>query len=215
MHVDPLRYDAGDFNLFRFVGNGPVGDVDPSGLSPDAWHKYKRGVERREAIVATDGSIKTQINEMAFPCQKAKDKVYSAVMELVKIARQRWSGMTGFFGDCEKWQQAYLLKMENVIARLRKEGIVGCAFEVDAVSWTNDFTGGLAGHAAIRLQFMNGKNFYLDDGNKGGLDQVFVDDELPNWRYSPDAPAKALFILDYGISAKCKKAKTCLDHLCD
>jgi RHS repeat-associated protein len=37
--TDPLGFDAGDVNLYRFVGNGPTNRVDPSGLSwlSDAW----------------------------------------------------------------------------------------------------------------------------------------------------------------------------------
>ena len=30
--LDPIRYDAGDANLYRFVGNDPAGAVDPTGL---------------------------------------------------------------------------------------------------------------------------------------------------------------------------------------
>lgn len=30
---DPMRYGAGDINLYRFVGNNPFGSLDPSGMS--------------------------------------------------------------------------------------------------------------------------------------------------------------------------------------
>ncbi|OWK34780.1 RHS repeat-associated core domain-containing protein [Fimbriiglobus ruber] len=33
---DPVGYDAGDPNLYRFVGNDPTDLVDPSGLAPEA-----------------------------------------------------------------------------------------------------------------------------------------------------------------------------------
>ncbi len=32
--IDPLRYGAGDADLYRFVGNGPIDRTDPSGLEP-------------------------------------------------------------------------------------------------------------------------------------------------------------------------------------
>ncbi len=32
MSADPLRFEAGDYNLYRYVGNEPVGRMDPSGL---------------------------------------------------------------------------------------------------------------------------------------------------------------------------------------
>jgi RHS repeat-associated protein len=31
---DPIGFNAGDANLYRYVGNGPVNGVDPSGLVP-------------------------------------------------------------------------------------------------------------------------------------------------------------------------------------
>jgi RHS repeat-associated protein len=34
MNPDPLGFAAGDSNLYRYVGNDPTGDVDPSGLLP-------------------------------------------------------------------------------------------------------------------------------------------------------------------------------------
>jgi hypothetical protein len=187
---------------------------------------------KRKAEEETDASLRKRVNEMDWlPCQKAKDKVYAALMELVKIAREPWNGVagetpfggtsaggiTGFFGDCEKWQEVYLGKMANAIARLRKEGIIGCAFEVDGVAWSNDLTFGAGGHAAIRIQFKDGTNIYVDDGNRGGLDHVFVDDELP-WWYAliPEAPVHIAFVLDHDIKAKCARSgKKCVDHLCE
>jgi RHS repeat-associated protein len=32
LQEDPIRFAAGDSNLFRYVGNNPVGDTDPTGL---------------------------------------------------------------------------------------------------------------------------------------------------------------------------------------
>jgi len=37
IELDPIGFDAGDNNWYRFVGNGPTGNVDPSGLVP--WHE--------------------------------------------------------------------------------------------------------------------------------------------------------------------------------
>ena len=34
MSADPLRFEAGDYNLYRYVGNEPVGRMDASGLAP-------------------------------------------------------------------------------------------------------------------------------------------------------------------------------------
>ena len=32
LSADPLRFEAGDYNLYRYVGNEPLGRMDPSGL---------------------------------------------------------------------------------------------------------------------------------------------------------------------------------------
>jgi RHS repeat-associated protein len=37
--IDPLRYGAGDADLYRIEGNGPVDRTDPSGLAPDLTNK--------------------------------------------------------------------------------------------------------------------------------------------------------------------------------
>jgi RHS repeat-associated protein len=38
IELDPIGFSAGDNNWYRFVGNGPVGRVDPSGLLSFWWH---------------------------------------------------------------------------------------------------------------------------------------------------------------------------------
>ena len=38
IELDPIGFDAGDNNWYRFVGNGPVGRVDPSGLWLTGYH---------------------------------------------------------------------------------------------------------------------------------------------------------------------------------
>jgi len=41
MSEDPLRFDAGDTNLYRYVGNGPGNGVDPSGMFVDSYGTYR------------------------------------------------------------------------------------------------------------------------------------------------------------------------------
>jgi RHS repeat-associated protein len=47
IEVDPLRFAAGDTNLYRNIGNGPVNTTDPTGmvapLPPDGWSLTLRG----------------------------------------------------------------------------------------------------------------------------------------------------------------------------
>jgi RHS repeat-associated protein len=47
IELDPIGFDAGDNNWYRFVGNGPTGNVDPSGLVP--WHeKWSPDLTKKE-----------------------------------------------------------------------------------------------------------------------------------------------------------------------
>jgi len=38
---DPIEFESGDFNHYRYVGNDPVNYVDPSGLLPSAEILWK------------------------------------------------------------------------------------------------------------------------------------------------------------------------------
>ena len=43
---DPMGFDAGDSNLYRYVNNGPTGATDPSGLQEPAFNFDGRGIGR-------------------------------------------------------------------------------------------------------------------------------------------------------------------------
>lgn len=47
---DPIGFQAGDNNFYRFVGNGPVGRNDPSGLAPGFWSNYFYYLTRPRAM---------------------------------------------------------------------------------------------------------------------------------------------------------------------
>ena len=40
---DPLQFNAGDSNLYRYVNNAPTNATDPSGFKPDRLSPYKKG----------------------------------------------------------------------------------------------------------------------------------------------------------------------------
>ncbi len=44
LQTDPIRFSAGDVNLYRFVGNGPVNGRDPMGLLADAYFNIAQGL---------------------------------------------------------------------------------------------------------------------------------------------------------------------------
>ena len=65
--TDPIGFEAGDTNLYRYVGNGPVNGVDPKGLYVDSvtqtfWQLIAKGrineaIALLEVTVAAGGSI--------------------------------------------------------------------------------------------------------------------------------------------------------------
>jgi hypothetical protein len=48
---DPKEFDAGDENLYRYVGNGPVNASDPTGCVEDPFYTYMKGEGHRDPRV--------------------------------------------------------------------------------------------------------------------------------------------------------------------
>ena len=225
MTNDPIGFKGKDVNLRRYITNMPLNKCDPTGLIPPdppyGWFYEERKLlmevqaeDNAKQLASTDAALKAMIQLLDLPCQKAKDMTLAAINELVQIARQTTTGAVGLFGDCDNWQNTALSKMHNVIQKYRKAGVIGRVFDVDGVSWGNSYTFGWAGHNAVRIQFFDGTNIYLDDSNRGGVDRVFVDSEIPS-RYTPLMPVKAFFVLDHQLRNKCKTSgKKCWEYLC-
>jgi RHS repeat-associated protein len=65
IQLDPIGFQAGDNNLYRFLKNGPTGKVDPSGLCPEssdslASPKVSGGNTNQRTIVARSFSSTTK-----------------------------------------------------------------------------------------------------------------------------------------------------------
>ena len=62
---DPIRYRAGDINLYRFVGNNPYGRVDPFGLTPrgfDSTNELKAYCSKIGVAGETEGCASSDFN---------------------------------------------------------------------------------------------------------------------------------------------------------
>ena len=54
---DPIEFEAGDFNFYRYVSNDPVNYTDPSGLRPvGGGHGYKRKMKAYQVPTSIDSN---------------------------------------------------------------------------------------------------------------------------------------------------------------
>ncbi len=77
MSRDPIGFGGGDWNLYGYVGNGPIGAVDPSGERSCNSDREVCGANLNKWIV---GEIKVQI-----PAALAFDKRYGATHDQIPI----------------------------------------------------------------------------------------------------------------------------------
>ena len=82
---DPIGFAAGDNNWYRFVGNGPTGKVDPSGLCElgnvyDSYGRMGADLERdrlRNLANASDGAAQTQLFMQLFAGRAGVHDLYA------------------------------------------------------------------------------------------------------------------------------------------
>jgi len=79
LQEDPIGFDAGDINLYRYVGNSPTNATDPSGLQPPAygtrpfWQTEPRsfldisGSRDRDLVMRAIASVDTQFRLSTIP----------------------------------------------------------------------------------------------------------------------------------------------------
>jgi len=67
--TDPIGFDAGDTNLYRFVGNGPVNAVDPSGLEESfgnsgwwPWNWLDDTIDDAQTIINAGSTVDDNFN---------------------------------------------------------------------------------------------------------------------------------------------------------
>jgi hypothetical protein len=101
--VDPLGFDAGDSNLYRYVNNGPISKADPSGLDFIA-------VGRRD--VKGTGGMFTHLSIAFFKSsRKARDRFYKSAFQQKDSTFSRIQGLellasSGWRAKCA-WEESY------------------------------------------------------------------------------------------------------------
>jgi uncharacterized protein RhaS with RHS repeats len=204
---DPIGFEAGDANLYRYVGNGPTNAVDPTGLK-GAGPAYG-------ACNAVHGMV-----DGLHWAREKKSRIEYFLFQLIVAAQFKWPHWTGTFGSCDKWVAEYFKRVQPLMTEISQEKL---PINVKKVDWSSI---GLAGHTAVQIrveddfQYLHAHpeatdgtfTIYLDDGNVGEADHVFVDAEIPwyytpvnnnwpNWNYSPAADGKPLTAVEAGVES--------------
>ena len=71
--TDPIGFDAGDFNLYRYLGNEPVKGLDPSGLEEEstqgsglwAWNWFDDTIDDAKTIINAGATVDDNFNRNA------------------------------------------------------------------------------------------------------------------------------------------------------
>jgi RHS repeat-associated protein len=75
LQTDPIQFDAGDVNLYRYVGNQVILWSDPLGLAgPSAPVILALGPAVCAKIAACRNAVKRMVKELAEECKKVKCK---------------------------------------------------------------------------------------------------------------------------------------------
>jgi RHS repeat-associated protein len=95
LQTDPIRFDAGDVNLCRYVSNNPINLVDPDGLQPG-----RRGGRRNNGSAWND--FKDQYDKMREANWKNSDK-YFHCMANCEAAKKGHSKGAKQLSDMREW----------------------------------------------------------------------------------------------------------------
>lgn len=210
IQIDPIRFDAADANFYRYVGNSPVGNVDPTGrqiMNPRGSYGTKGGrpgsycrgggsslqmwaqmieQKKRECLKAMSYWKKFVADVLACQtcCPKEdKEKVLGILSDILDAACSVPAGATGFFGGCEPWLDRYEEKIRGLRDKL-DDSFSHCV-KVEYWAWKyKGFEWTNWGHNALRISFCDHMEIYVDDGNHGGLTHVFGRDGVP-FNYVP------------------------------
>jgi hypothetical protein len=169
--------------------------------------------DKAEAFFQNDKLIANMIDQMDLTAED-KEKVKEEIQLVLDHSRFTWQEWKGPLGGCVAWQQAFWDRASEVNTRERPAAqkrweTMSKYFQVSSAHWDvypHQVWYGMAvnpmittmcipsvygfaaypgpGHNAIRIEFRNGNVIYIDDGNLGGDDQVFIESEIP-YTYVP------------------------------
>ncbi len=143
---DPIGFEAGDENLYRYVGNDVVGEVDPSGLEPSGLRIKTRKTGNRdvrtvEVMSRSDSTQSTRVGTLHLKSRTVTKVVpggrqlripYKVLYDAVHRDR---GGSTSFFGSLftkrskyvradwtqEEWNQWFGRQTQVKVRKIRDE----------------------------------------------------------------------------------------------
>jgi len=188
--LDPLRYAAGDVNLYRVVFNAPTVYTDPSGLqfhgtagtmSPES-HRQLAEMFERLGKAARQERARIQSNIAAFreacKANNIDPKIGESILDACLTTSKPRS-----INPCKKWTEKVNAKLpardgRDIVKGTERPGPGGkgtIGLQVSTWAWTftpcpdNLWCIFVDGHFGIRVKFPDGQVFYFDDGDWGTI----------------------------------------------
>jgi RHS repeat-associated protein len=187
--ADPLKYDASDTNLYRYVLNNATTEVDMYGLmkpdhlmpwQPDNPHNPNGFNNGTPPNTPTPVPQKPLINSSCEICQNLRkspgcsscsSKICEAAIDNI-IDAYATTPVPWGTNTCERWVLSFDKK-------LRIDTIINpCVKEAGVVHWDyKAYYGSTTGHAAYKIKFCNGVALYFDNG---GFGRVYDESKIPS-----------------------------------
>ena len=171
---DPIGFAAGDANLSRYVGNGPVNASDPSGLIIyDDWPGKKGPLytlpsPRR----TTDQQTVLDMAKGDADLLRSLENLFRALDELRSLTPLDWWEFNGY---CHAWTNLLIgedgaLKKNGRFDDTRFAGL-NFKYRIPKYDGLMPFW---RDHGVIEVQLSNGEVFWLDRYAYGGRDHIFT-----------------------------------------
>ena len=162
--TDPIGFEAGDTNLYRYVGNGPVNGVDPWGLReiPEVGMGIGRGGPKNPGRPGNPNGRPVRTPQYR---DRTPDFIRIAeenglprhwIDEVIRVA-ERPISVLGRWDTCQSWVNDFQLLMPPYGKQPGIKDIHMKGFGIPDWIWT-------PGHAVVVITFKDGREVLVDNG---------------------------------------------------